>query len=171
MSYIKLIYLSFMIFGCSYTSASASNVCGFWQTVDNQTHQPTSIIAFYPYQGKIYGKIIASYDKQGNLDETLYIPRSRAKGRQERPHYCGLDIIWVNPTIATVREPAKGHVVDPRSGKIYSAKLWIEKGNLVLRGEFMMFGKNEVLLPCPEQNFIDGFQKPDLYHLIPTSFH
>ena len=169
MSYFKLFYFTFAFFVFVNSSAYANNLYGFWQTVDNQTHQPTSIIAVYPYQGKIYGKIVASYDKQGNLEETLYQPHSRAPGLQGRPYYCGLDIIWVSP--ATAREPAKGHVLDPRSGKVYSAKLWVEKGNLVLRGELMVFGKNEVLVPFPEQNFNATFQKPDLYQLIPASIH
>ena len=164
----KFLYFCLAVFLCSYSSVSANDLYGFWQTVDNQTHQPTSIIAIYPYQGMIFGKIVASYDKQGNLEETLYQPRSRARGLQGRPYYCGLDFIWVSPAIATAREPAKGHVIDPRSGKVYSAKLWVEKGNLVLRGELMMFGKNEILLPFPEQNFNAGFQKPNLYQIIPT---
>ncbi len=169
MSYFKLLYLTFAIFVCSYSSVCANNLYGFWQTVDNQTHLPTSVVAVYPYQGKIYGKIVANFDKQGNLDETIYQPRSRATGIQGQPYYCGLDIIWVSP--ASGREPAKGHVVDPRSGKVYSAKLWVERENLVLRGEFMMFGKNEVLFPFPEQNFNTRFQKLDLYQLTPASIH
>lgn len=169
MPIFKLIYFIFAILICSFATASASNICGFWQTIDPKTHLPTSVIAVYPYQGKIYGKIVANYDARGVLDETIYSPRSRAPGIQGQPYYCGLDIIWVAPSGG--REPAKGHVVDPRSGKVYTAKLWVEKGNLILRGELMMFGKNEVLTPFPEQNFNRVFEKPDLYQLTPASFH
>ena len=169
MPYFKLLYLTFAIFVCSFSSACANHPYGFWQTVDAQTHLPTSVIAVYPYQGKIYGKIIASFDSRGNLEETIYQPCNRAPGLQGYPFYCGLDIIWASP--ASGKEPAKGQLIDPRSGKTYTAKLWVERGNLVLRGELMMFGKNEVLLPFPDHNFNSGFQKPDLYQLIPASFH
>ena len=165
----KLLYLALAILLYSHSSAFASNFYGFWQTIDHKTHMPTSLIAIYPYQGKIYGKILANYDAQGNLDETLYKPRSRAGGLQGRPYYCGLDILSISPSSG--RDPAKGHVIDPRNGKVYTAKVWLDKGNLVLRGELLIFGKNEVLIPYSQQHFNTGFQLPDLYQLTPISFH
>ncbi len=155
------LFISVFIFCCS--TMWASTIYGFWQTVDKKTHLPTSVIAVYPYQGKIYGKIIASCNKKGAIEETIYAPKSRAKGVSGKPYYCGLDIIALSPQKGG--EPAQGHVVDPRNGNVYDAKVWVEKGKLVLRGELLMFGRNELLYPFNDQNF----KKPDLYSLVPSN--
>src|ERR1700752_4732623 len=73
---------------------SADGIMGFWQTMDKNTHKPSSVIAFYSYEGKLYGKIIATYDKEGKIDDTLYHPTDRAPGISGNPYYCGLDIVW-----------------------------------------------------------------------------
>ena len=170
MSFIKLIYFIFAIFICSNSNVfSRATSMDFGKQLIIKHINPLQSLRFIPMKERFTEKLWPV--KQGHLEETLYPPRSRAIGLLGRPYYCGLDIIWVYPATATARESAKGHVIDPRSGKVYSAKLWVEKGNLVLRGEFMMFGKNEVLFPYLEQNFNAGFQKPDLHHFTPTSFH
>ena len=142
----------------------ADDLTGFWQTMDKQTKQPTSVIAIYPYKGKYYGRIIATFNK-GVLQETVDHPQSRAPGMEGNPYYCGLDIVWVVEPQG--KGKYKGYVVDPENGKVYNAKLWREKGNLILRGEVFVFGRNEVWPPFPDQKFNANFKKPDLTKFVP----
>jgi len=146
----------------------ANDVTGFWQTIDKKTRLPTSVIAIYPYQGKYYGKIIATCDKEGVITETLNRPKSRAPGVAGNPHYCGLDIIW--SCVPDGAGSYKGYVVDPREGKRYNARIWKENGNLILRGEVLMFGRNEVLTQFPKENFNKNFTQPTLSNLFPSVY-
>lgn len=144
----------------------ADNVTGFWQTIDKKTNLPSSVIAVYPYQGKYYGRIIATYDKNGVIEETIYNPKRRAPGVVGNPFYCGLDIVW-GAKANSKESYFKGHVIDPKKGKVYDAKIWNSNGNLILRGEVFIFGKNVVWPPFPEDNFTKEFKKPDLSTFVP----
>lgn len=61
----------------------------------------------------------------------------------------------------------KGYVVDPEKGKTYTAKLWKQGENLILRGEVLIFGRNVTWPPFPETSFTENFIKPDLSTFVP----
>lgn len=152
----------FFLFLASTSLMTAGEVRGYWQTYDKATKQPSSIIAVYSYQGKYYGRIIATC-KQGVITETLERPDSRAPGLPGNPHFCGLDIFWgFAPSKAGMLQ---GHVIDPRDGNMYDAKLWTENGNLILRGELFVFGRNETLGPY---NFNGQFNPPNVATFVPV---
>lgn len=131
--------------------------------MDKKTNKPTSVIAIYPFQGKYYGRIVATYHN-GVMQETVDHPQSRAPGMAGNPYYCGLDIVWVAEPEGNGRY--KGYVCDPEHGKVYTAKLWREKENLILRGELFIFGRNEVWPPFQDWNQVN-FKKPDLTTFVP----
>lgn len=158
----KLFFFMFFLFLSCYATAS---VTGFWQTIDPDTHRPGSVVAIYPYNGKYYGKIIATYTPEGGIRDTIYQPTSRTPGIQGHPYYCGLDIVWNAETSGDTYE---GFVIDPRDGKIYDAELWEENGNLILRGKVFIFGKNVTWPPFPEENFTRNFKKPDIKKFKPN---
>jgi uncharacterized protein (DUF2147 family) len=143
----------------------SEEVTGFWQTYNNKTKKPTSVIAVYPYQGNYYGRIIATYDDDGSLKDTIWNPQSRAPGIVGKPYYCGLDIVW--SARPTKNDKLKGHVFDPRKGRVYNALLWRDGNNLILRGEVLMFGKNMTWPPFPDDKFTAEFKKPDLATFVP----
>jgi uncharacterized protein (DUF2147 family) len=157
---------AFFLF-CMHFSLQADNVTGFWQTMDKNTNQPSSVIAVYPYQGKYYGKIIATYNKEGVINDTIYHPVSRADGIAGNPYYCGLDIVY-DAKLNSEGDRYEGYVVDPRKGKIYNAEIWNRNGNLILRGKLFIFGKNVTWPPFPTKNFTADFKKPDLATLVPN---
>lgn len=62
---------------------AADSVVGFWKTIDDETHEPKSIVQLYEYQGKLYGRVVDLLkDKQAKAA----LPGS--------PAILGLDIIW-----------------------------------------------------------------------------
>lgn len=149
-------------------SLAAQDLTGFWQTIDKKTKQPSSVIAIYLYNGKYYGKIVATCNQQGVVCETIERPQSKAPGVIGNPFYCGLDIIW--GCAPDGNGVYKGYVVDPQEGKRYTAKIWKEKENLILRGELLMFGSNEVLIRFPESSFNQSFAKPNVASFTPAAF-
>jgi uncharacterized protein (DUF2147 family) len=165
---VKKLFILLILFISLASQLMAGEVRGFWQTLDKKTKLPTSIIAIYPYRGKYYGRIVATYNKAGAIEETLSHPESRAPGIVGNPYYCGLDIIWGCAPEGKGRY--KGYVVDPREGAKYRAIIWNEKGNLILRGELLMFGRNETLIPFPAKQFDKNFVQPNLANFVPGPY-
>ncbi|SRR5581483_5454251 len=147
--------------------AADDNIIGFWQSMDKKTKKPSSVIAFYKYDGKIYGKIIGTYNAQGVIDDSIYHPEKRAPGVPEHPYYCGLDIVW-DAVYNSRDEKYNGNVLDPRKGKVYDADIWRDGNTLILRGKLFVFGKNVKFPAFPEENFNKDFKKPDLSKLVPN---
>ena len=73
---------------------AAEDIGGFWKTISDKTGQAQSIIAIYAHDGVYYGRIIGSFDEEGNMDDHIYRPHKRAPGVAGDPFYSGLDIIW-----------------------------------------------------------------------------
>jgi uncharacterized protein (DUF2147 family) len=139
---------------------------GFWQTINDKTGKPSSVIAVYPYEGNYYGRIIATYNEYGVIDDSIYKPKDRAPGIEGTPYYSGIDIVWeMKPTN---KEKYKGSITDPKAGKVYRAELWREGENLILRGKVFVFGKNITWLPFSESRFTSAFKKPDLATFVPV---
>jgi uncharacterized protein (DUF2147 family) len=153
----------FLVF---FSALGSSEITGFWETTDQKTGDPTSVIAIYPYEGKYYGRIVATYNKEGILDDTIYHPKSRAPGIVGDPHYCGLDIVW-HATSEDDDGKYSGSIVDPKEGKVYNAELWRDGENLILRGKLFVFWQDRTWPPFPESGFNATFKKPDLKTFVP----
>lgn len=141
------------------------DVIGIWKAMDNQGH-PESVVAIYEYQGKYYGRMLATYGPQGNIEDTIYDPKGRAPAVKGNPYYSGMDFMW-----GLKKEGPKytnGKILDPEKGKIYSAEMWRDKDNLIVRGEIWVFGENQTWLPIREQDLPPGFKKPDLNQFVPV---
>lgn len=144
----------------------AEDVVGFWKTVNDKTGKPESIIGIYEYQGKYYGRIIATYNDEGKVEETIDNPKDRAPGVVGNPFYCGLDILW--NLKKNGNKYTDGKIIDPEQGKTYDAEMWVHDGNLIVRGEIWIFGENETWPPAHDNDFPPGFKKPDLTKLVPV---
>jgi uncharacterized protein (DUF2147 family) len=142
------------------------DVVGFWKIMNDKTGKTESLIAVYEYQGQYYGRLIATMDENGKIEDTIYDPKNRAPGVEGDPFYVGMDIIWGLKKEGTKYK--EGKILDPKKGKLYSAEMWPEEGKLVLRGKVWVFGENEEWLPATDRDFPPGFKKPDLTQFVPV---
>ncbi len=157
-----------VIFLCTLcATAFAQDITGFWKILRDDSQQTDCIIAMYEHDGKFYGRIISTYDRQGVLEDTIYDPKSRAPGLVGNPYYCGLDIIW-GLRSESDEDRYKGKIFDPKKGKVYTAEVWRSGADLIVRGEVWIFGENLVWPPATESDFPKGFKKPDLKTLVPV---
>jgi len=143
----------------------AEEITGYWKTINDKTGKPQSLVLIYPYQGKYFGRILATYNEDGSFGDTIYQPKERAPGIIGNPYYSGMDIIW-----GLEKKGAKytdGKIVDPERGSIYDAELWLNRGNLVVRGELLFFGENQTWLRANEKDFPPNFKKLDIEKIIP----
>lgn len=124
----------------------AEPVTGLWKSIDDNTGLPKSITLIYEWNGKIYGRILATFDDSGNFQDSIMNPVKRAENVVGDPYYSGLDIIW---NLVEVRNKwSRGKIMDPKPGKVYSCDLWIKDGNLVVRGKIGPFGRNQTWVPA-----------------------
>lgn len=145
---------------------ASETITGFWKTIDDRSGKAQSIIAIYPYQGKYFGRIIATFNDQGKIKDSIYDPKERAPGVIGNPPYAGLDIIWNLQDHGG--KLTNGKILDPQKGRIYGAEMWISNGNLIVRGKLLIFGRNQTWLPVADSEFSAEFKKPDLMTFVPT---
>lgn len=148
------------------TCVASEDISGFWKTVNEKTHRAESIVAVYEYQGKYYGRIILTFNEQGQVQDTIYKASVRAPGVIGNPYYAGLDIIWdLKPHGKRFTD---GEILDPEHGKVYGAELWTQGDNLIVRGKLLIFGRNQTWPKALDSDFPSDFVKPDLAALIPV---
>ncbi len=110
---------------------AAQDIIGIWKTVDDETGQAKSLVEIYPYNGKMYGRVVDLFQ---NKDKT-------AVGISGDPKILGLDVIW---ELEETRERWKGgHILDPQKGKIYGCEIWRDGNKLIVRGKIGPFGRNQ----------------------------
>lgn len=120
----------------------ADDVLGKWSTIDDETGRTKSIVEIYKEGDKLFGKIIELFrlpdeDPDPICDEC----------DEDDPRYNqkvnGMVILqgleWDDD------EWDDGKILDPKNGKVYSCKLWIEDGDLQVRGYigFSLIGRSQ----------------------------
>ncbi len=122
-------------------------------------------MAIYSYQGKVYGRIIATYNNEGMIKDTIYNPGERAPGVKGDPYYAGLDFIW--DLKGEGDKYLDGEIMDPEKGRVYGAEMWTKNGNLIVRGKLLFFGRNQTWPKATQSDLPADFQFPDLKSLVP----
>ncbi|MBS4169263.1 DUF2147 domain-containing protein [Parachlamydia sp. AcF125] len=157
----------FLFLMATLTSAYGSNeVEGFWKTVDDETGKVQSIVAIYEYEGKYFGRIIATYGPDGEIDDSIEAPKTRAPGVQGNPFFSGMDIMW--NLKKNGEKYTNGKILDPEHGRVYDAQMWPKNGNLIVRGQIFFLGRNQTWLPVGEHAFPKELTKPDLKKFVPV---
>ena len=123
---------------------------GFYQTIDDETKTPKSIIALYEYMDEgdveLAGRIVALYGADGTISETLSNPTRVADKVFGTPKMVGLDIVWGMEWDNDDNEYEDGKIMDPKSGKVYSSVMWQDKKTpavLNVRGKIGPFGRTQ----------------------------
>lgn len=150
MKFIKLSVLSFLLLFSSFISFANNEkniFSGLYQTIDDETNEPKSIVLIYKYKDsdkeKFAGRIVALYDKDGKISETIQKPIKKASKLTGKPYLIGLDIIWNMEE--KDNELVGGRILNPKNGKIYNSVIWKdENGKLNVRGKIGPFGKTQI---------------------------
>jgi len=139
------LFFSFSLFLCA--TAHALPLTGFYQTIDDETNKPKSIVALYPCGENLCGRIVALYDAEtGKISETLNNPVRVADKVAGGPKMSGLDIIWNMKWYAKDSKYSDGKIMDPKKGSVYSAVIWADEkdaSKLSVRGKIGPFGRTQ----------------------------
>lgn len=153
-----LYFICFAFFSC--TSPSSDNIAGLWKSRDLHSPEPRALVVIYEYKGKYYGRMLATYDDQGSIKDSIVNPNEKATGVVGSPPYCGLDFIYnlqKEKNSKSNHAVYAGKILNPQTGKIYSVEIWRDKNDLVVRPELLVFGKDIVWPKASKRDLPEGF--------------
>ena len=116
---LTAVFLLFLVV----TSVHAQKITGKWKTVDDETGKTKSIVELFEQDGAIYGKItkLLLPEDQGKLCE-------KCQGSDHNKPMVGLVIVkGLKQDEEDKNKYAGGTILDPKKGKVYTCKMWIEK--------------------------------------------
>ena len=143
----KIIFTSLMAI-MPLVSHASMPFTGFYQTIDDETNAPKSIVRIYEYRDGddvlVAGRIVALYNADGTISETLNNPTRIAEKVKGAPKMVGMDVIWDMEFDADDNKYEDGKIIDPKSGKVYSSVMWQDvPETLNVRGKIGPFGRTQ----------------------------
>ena len=144
----RLLYLFFLLCGCSPGGFAAESVEGQWRTIDDETGRAKSVVEIAMTPDGLQGRVV----------EILHSDRGpnplceKCPGERRGKPITGMVILW------GLRKDkdgswSGGKILDPAKGKIYKAKLRLqEDGRLAVRGfiGFSLLGRTQIWDPVEE---------------------
>lgn len=123
---------------------AAMPMTGLYQTIDDETNQPKSIVMLYDAGDTLAGRIVALYGADGTISETHANAAKVAEKVDGRPLVVGMDIVWEMKYDADDRKYSGGKIMDPANGKVYSSVIWQDAPTtLNVRGKIGPFGRTQ----------------------------
>lgn len=125
-------------------SLNAQSIVGQWKTIDDESGKARSVVEIFERDGKYYGKIQKLFrGPNEDPDPVCEECEDDRKGQK----IIGMEIITDMKFNKKDDEYHKGEIIDPENGNIYDCKLWIEDGNLKVRGYLLFFYRTQTWLP------------------------
>lgn len=105
------------------------DIVGKWKTIDDEDGKPRSVVEIYKQGDKYFGKITEIFYRPGEpVDPVCEKCTDERKGKKI------IGMVIIRNLEKQGNEFKGGDILDPKSGKIYDCKLWLENGGLKVRG-------------------------------------
>ncbi len=135
-----LLPLLFSLCFISLSFAEGSSIVGKWKTIDDKTNEPKSIVEIFEKDGKYFGQIKELFIKPGEDPDPTCDKCADDDPRKDQPTK---GMIIIKDMIQDGDGYGDGTILDPKNGKIYTCKLWIEEGKLMVRGYIAFFFRTQ----------------------------
>ena len=144
-STLKIVAIQFvaLLFIFASQSGFAQSPVGFWKTIDDDTNEPRSIVEIYEENGKVKGRIVELI----NPDEPNPVCDECTDERKGQPIE---GMVILEDMTQDGNEWAGGEILDPENGKTYRCRIWVEDGNLRVRGYLAIFRRTQTWLPAED---------------------
>lgn len=124
--------------------AQASPV-GRWKTIDDETGRPKSIIVIWEAGGMLYGRIEQLLNTEPGKEDPLC---DKCEGALYNKKVIGMTIM--NNLRRDGNEWSGGTILDPKKGKLYNCKIWLESANVLkVRGYVAFFYRTQTWYRVP----------------------
>lgn len=120
----------------------ADDVLGKWNTIDDETGKKKSVVEIYKDGDKLYGKILELFRTPDQDPDPICDECDKDDPRYNQK-IVGMVILegleWDDD------EWDDGTIMDPKTGKVYSCKLWLKDRKLQVRGYmgFSLIGRSQ----------------------------
>lgn len=170
MKKLLLLVLACLTFSCSST-VEQEGITGLWKSRDQDSDEPRALVVIYKYHDMYYGRMLATYDEEGQFSDTILEQKDKAPGVVGNPPYCGMDFIYNVKREGSNGEEYdkyKGKIIDPEKGKVYTAEFWLDGDQLIVRGELWIFGKNIPWQKASTADLPKGFSMSEVKKFVPV---
>lgn len=120
--------------------AGAGDIVGRWKTIDDETGEQKSIVAIYEQNGKYFGRIETLFRKP-DQDQNPVCDECAEDDPRRNQKVRGMEVI--QDMSFTGERWEGGTILDPGNGKVYDCKMWLEDGNLKVRGYILFFFRTQ----------------------------
>ena len=125
----KLILISLLTFmHLGYTASLGSKIDGIWITKDDASQQKRSIVKLETVNNEITGVIEKVFPQPGDTGICRFCP-GELKGKP----ITGLKFLW-GLKAKDANSWDGGHILDPKSGKVYKLRMTLKGDKLYVRG-------------------------------------
>ncbi|MEO9965096.1 MAG: DUF2147 domain-containing protein [Reichenbachiella sp.] len=136
--------LSFLLaFAFSLNLAAQNDIVGKWKTIDDESGKPRSVVEIYKKDNLYYGKITDMF-LEPHEDPDPVCDECDEEDERYMKKVRGMEILKALRRDGD--EYVDGKILDPENGKVYTCKLWLENGNLKLRGYVAIFYRTQTWL-------------------------
>jgi uncharacterized protein (DUF2147 family) len=111
--------------------AGAGDIVGKWKTIDDETGEPKSIVTIYEQNGKYFGRVESLF-RTPDQDQDPVCDQCAEDDSRRNQKVRGMEII--QDMAFTGERWEGGAILDPANGKIYKCEIWLENGDLKVRG-------------------------------------
>lgn len=119
---------------------SAQSIEGKWKTIDDETGKVKSIVKLYLKGGKLYGDILEIYPDPDEPKDPIC---DKCTDYRKDKKIIGMQIITGLTQEGEEWKKDDG-ILDPKKGKIYDCKIWLEnKDKLAVRGYIGFFFRTQ----------------------------
>jgi len=118
-----------------------SDIRGKWQSFDDETLESKSVVDIFEKGGKYYGKIVKLFRKP-NEDPDPICDECDPEDPRFNKKIIGMEII---KDMKKANDGfSEGTILDPKNGRVYKCKIWMEGADLKLRGYWGPFYRTQI---------------------------
>jgi uncharacterized protein (DUF2147 family) len=142
---LNLFCFLLLIFSFAHANNPDNSPLGYWQTIDDVTGKPKSILHIYQSGGALYGQVVKIYPRPGHDQNEVC---GACKGAKHNQRIVGMVVMeGLRQNANNPSEWSNGQILDPLSGKTYRCTIQTAQNNKTLnvRGYigFSLFGRTQ----------------------------
>jgi len=122
--------------------AQHEDITGLWKTIDDETGRVKSVVKIYIKDGKLYGDVVKLF-RLPDEDPDPVCDKCDDDDPRKDQKILGMTIITDMVYDKDDNDWEDGEILDPKKGKVYDCKLWVENGKLQVRGYVLFFHRTQ----------------------------